>query len=67
MKTSAEGSVWAQKICFCVELQDAWARLSQANRKTFHGALRRYFKKRKVEPFKEESSALSKNCSLKKN
>lgn len=61
MKTSPKGSIWAQKLRFCEELRNAQARLSQANRKTFHEALRRCFKKRKVEPFKEESSALSKN------
>lgn len=47
-KTSPKDRVWAQKLCFCVEPRNAWARLSRANRKTFHEALRRHFKKRKV-------------------
>ena len=47
-KTSPKDRVWAQKLCFCVEPRNAWAWLSQANRKTFHEALRRHFKKRKV-------------------
>lgn len=48
VKTSPKGRVWAQKLGLCVELQNARARLGQANRKTFHETLRRCFKKGKV-------------------
>lgn len=62
MKTSPKGRVWAQKSTLLCRAPGFPGSAQPANRKTFHEALRRYLRKRKVESFKEESSALSKNC-----
>lgn len=66
MKTSPKGRVWAQKSTLLCRAPGFPGSAQPANRKTFHGALRRYLRKRKAESFKEESSALSKNCFKKK-
>lgn len=66
MKTSPKGRVWAQKSTLLCRAPGFPGSAQPANRKTFHEALRRYLRKRKVESFKEESSALSKNCFKKK-
>ena len=58
MKTSPKGRVWAQKSTLLCRAPGFPGSAQPANRKTFHGALRRYLRKRKAESFKEESSAL---------
>ena len=58
MKTSPKGRVWAQKSTLLCRAPGFPGSAQPANRKTFHGALRRYLRKRNVDSFKEESSAL---------